>query len=122
MNHYKLILPEHLNHHDKLFGGNMLKWIDEFAYITANIEFPGYTFLTKALDNVVFLKSVSVGEIVCFKVHRQRLGNTSVQYSVKAFGTKDEKTLDEVIFETKITFVSVDENNNKVAIDTTRNA
>jgi hypothetical protein len=40
MEYYKLILPEHLNHHGKLFGGNTLKWIDEFAYITASQEFP----------------------------------------------------------------------------------
>lgn len=117
MNHYKLILPEHLNHHGNLFGGNMLKWIDEFAYITANIELPGNTFLTKALDNVVFRKSVVMGEIVCFTITRHHLGTTSVQYNVKAFGTQDKEKRDEVIFETRITFVAVDNQGNKLAIN-----
>jgi len=31
MNQYKLALPEHLNHYGYLFGGNMLKWVDEYA-------------------------------------------------------------------------------------------
>ncbi len=109
MDHYKLVLPEHLNHHGYLYGGNMLKWIDEFAYITVNQEFPGHNFLTMALDNVVFRKSVSMGEIIRFRVERTHLGTTSVQYSVKAYGTRHHAQPDEVLFETRITFVAVDE-------------
>jgi acyl-CoA hydrolase len=48
MEHYKVILPAHLNHYGYLFGGHMLQWIDEFAYITANQEFPGNNFVTVA--------------------------------------------------------------------------
>ncbi len=29
MDHHKLVLPEFLNHHGFLFGGYLLKWIDE---------------------------------------------------------------------------------------------
>lgn len=117
MEHYKLVLPEHLNHHGNLFGGNMLKWIDELAYITANQEFPGHTFLTMALDNVVFRKSLSMGEIVRFVINRCHMGKTSVQYNVKAYGTRRHKHKDEILFETRITFVSVDENGNKKEIE-----
>lgn len=117
MEHYKLVLPEHLNHHGNLFGGNMLKWIDELAYITANQEFPGHTFLTKALDNVVFHKALSLGEIVRFVIDRCHLGKTSVQYNVKAYGTRQHKQADEILFNTKITFVSVDDNGNKKKIE-----
>jgi len=105
MQHFKLILPEHLNHHGKLFGGNMLKWIDEFAYITATQEFPLNTFLTKALDNVVFRKAVS-----------SHLGKTSVVYNVKTFGTRVNEQVSEILFETRITFVAVDDNGNKAEI------
>lgn len=116
MEHYKLILPEHLNHHGNLFGGNMLKWIDELAYITANQEFPGHTFLTIALDNVVFRKALSMGEIIRFVITRCHLGKTSVQYNVKAYGTRHHKQANEILFETKITFVSVDDDGNKKEI------
>lgn len=116
MEHYKLILNEHLNHHGYLYGGYMLKWIDEFSYITANQEFPGNNFVTVALDNVAFRQPVSGGEIVKFSIERIRLGNTSVQYGVKAFGTSRHSRPDDIIFETKITFVAVDENGNKQTI------
>jgi len=116
MQHFKLILPEHLNHHGKLFGGNMLKWIDEFAYITATQEFPFNTFLTKALDNVVFCKAVSSGEIVRFDISLAHLGHTSLAYNVKAFGTRVNDQCSEVLFETRITFVAVDEDGNKAEI------
>ncbi len=113
MEHYKLILTEHLNHHGYLYGGYMLKWIDELAYITANQQFPGNTFLTIALDNVVFRKSVRAGEIIRFLVDCARLGTTSVKYNVKAYGTRFHEKPDEVLFETRITFVSVDDKGKK---------
>ncbi len=116
--YYKLIIPEHLNHHDKLFGGNTLKWIDEFAYITASLEFPGNNFLTIALDNVVFRKAVCRGEIMRFVITLNYLGRTSVQYNVRTFGTRENKDVDEVLFETKITFVAVDSDGNKTPIKT----
>jgi acyl-CoA hydrolase len=94
----------------------MLKWIDEFAYITANQELPGNNFVTIALDNVTFRKRVNLGEIVRFSVERTHLGNSSVQYSVRAFGTRRHTEPADVIFETKITFVAVDEDGNKQTI------
>jgi len=116
VDHYKLILPEHLNHDGYLFGGNMLKWIDEFAYITANQEFPGNRFVTIALDNVAFHHPVAGGEIIRFDVQRARSGTTSVQYNVKVFGTRRHACPETILFETKITFVNVDRDGKKQAI------
>ena len=120
MEHYKLIMPEILNHLGYLYGGYMLKWIDEFAYITANQEFPGNNFLTIAVDNVIFRKSVRSGEIIRFLVEREKLGTTSVQYKVRAYGTRLHNQPDEVLFETHITFVAVDESGVKRPITRTK--
>lgn len=113
MEHYKLILPEHLNHDGMLFGGNMLKWIDEFAYITASREFPDNRFVTVALDNVAFHHAVAGGEIIRFVVELNRLGKTSAQYNVRAFGTRRHSCPETILFETRITFVAVDEAGHK---------
>jgi acyl-CoA hydrolase len=113
LDHYKLILPEHLNHDGFLFGGNMLKWIDEFGYITANHEFPGNRFVTIALDNVAFHQPVAGGEIIRFDVTRYRLGRTSVQYEVRVFGTRRQACPETILFETRITFVNVDNGGKK---------
>ena len=41
MDNHKLVMPEHLNHYGYLFGGNLLQWVDEYAYIANVPEHPG---------------------------------------------------------------------------------
>ncbi|MEI7902842.1 MAG: acyl-CoA thioesterase, partial [bacterium] len=38
---YKLVMPEHMNHYGLLFGGNLLKWVDETAWMAASLDYPG---------------------------------------------------------------------------------
>ena len=54
MQHRKLVLPEFLNDQGFLFGGNLLKWVDESAYITASLEFPDNRLVTVSLSEVIF--------------------------------------------------------------------
>ena len=109
MENYKLVLPEHLNQFGYLFGGNLLKWVDEIAWIAASLDFPGCKFVTIGMDKVEFRKSIKEGSILRFLVERIRIGNTSVQYTVKVFN-EDIKTGDEKsVFSTNVTFVNVDE-------------
>lgn len=113
MEHYKLVMPEHLNHHGFLYGGQLLKWIDEAAYITANLELPGNQLVTVALDNVAFKHRIENGKIVCFRIELVRVGNTSVEYRVTALDDVIEKGDERILFETNITFVNVDESGAK---------
>ena len=73
MINHKLVLPEHLNHYGYLFGGYLLHWVDEYAYITANLDFPGHRFVTIGLDNVVFRKSIRLGSVLKFDINRTRM-------------------------------------------------
>ena len=116
MKHYKLILPEFLNEQGVLFGGYLLKWIDEVAYITASLDLPGNRFVTVSLDNVVFRKPINVGYILCFDVVRSKLGTTSVRYEIKVHNAKDPSTKNELLFETHIVFVNVNAQGKKEAI------
>ncbi len=115
MNHYKFVISEHLNHYGTLYGGNLLKWIDEVGYITANVEYPNNRFVTIALDNVEFRHRIEVGAILRFAVEQQRLGSSSLTYQVKVFPAHDRKESHKVLFETNITFVNIDENGKKAA-------
>lgn len=116
MDFYRLVLPQHLNHHGSLFGGHMLQWIDEFAYIAANLEFPGRQFVTVALDHVEFRHRIYNGQILKFDIRRDRLGTTSVRYNVKVYGERLGGDREKVLFETHIVFVNVDNDGNKSAI------
>lgn len=117
MDHYKLVLPEHLNHYGYLFGGNLLQWIDEIGYIAANLQFPGHEFVTIGLDNVVFKQSIKLGSILKFESNLIKLGNTSATYNVKVSCEDRDTGSIAQVFETNITFVSIDKTGNKKPIN-----
>ena len=116
MINHKLVLQEHLNHYGYLFGGWLLHWVDEYGWITANLDFPGHRFVTIGLDRVIFKKSIRLGSVLKFNIDRERLGRTSVSYDVKVYSDSIESGDEELVFETKITFVNVDEAGDKQAI------
>jgi acyl-CoA hydrolase len=74
MESYKLVLPEHLNHYGYLYGGNLLKWVDEIGWIAASRDYPGYNFVTVAMDRVEFRKSVREGTILRFEALKTDVG------------------------------------------------
>ncbi len=116
MENYKLVLPEHLNHYGFLFGGALLQWVDEIAYISASLDYPGCNFVTVGMDKVEFRKTVMEGSILKFNVQKTRVGNTSLEYSVNVFKQDVKKGTGENIFSTKITFVRIDENGQKIQL------
>ena len=105
-----------MNDQGSLFGGYLLKWIDEFAYITACIEHPGNRFATIGLKNVEFHHPIALGEILRFQVTQTRKGNTSVQYEVQVYGEKEAASAETSLFETTITFVNVQQDGGKAPI------
>jgi acyl-CoA hydrolase len=115
MENHKLVLPQHLNHYGFLFGGDLLKWVDEYAYVAATMEFPGSNFVTVAMDKVVFKKSVREGSILKFIVDKTREGTTSVQYEVRVYHGNSRQDED-LIFSTGVTLVRVDERGRKIPL------
>ncbi|MFQ5442713.1 MAG: acyl-CoA thioesterase [Thermodesulfobacteriota bacterium] len=116
MTNHKLVLPEHLNHYGYLFGGYLLHWVDEYAYIAANLDFPGHRFVTVALDNVVFRKSIRMGSVLKFDIERTSKGETSATYSVRVLCDSIETVREELVFDTNITFVNINEEGKKEPI------
>ncbi|NLZ63686.1 MAG: acyl-CoA thioesterase [Lentisphaerae bacterium] len=116
MDFYTLVRPEHLNHYNYLFGGVLLQWIDEFAYIAAIRQFPAARFVTRAMDKVSFHKSVNNGALLRFQVTRERLGTTSVSYRVQVWGRDFQEIQENEVFETVVTMVSVDPDGKKTPL------
>ncbi|MEC9056724.1 MAG: acyl-CoA thioesterase [Verrucomicrobiota bacterium] len=114
METHRLVLPEDLNHYGFLFGGRLLRWIDEASWIAASLDFPSCRFVTIAMDEVVFRHSVREGTIISIRSEQRKVGTTSVTYEVTVclgkMGDGDP------IFTTRVTFVNVDERGEKVPI------
>jgi len=119
MDHYKIVLPADLNDYGSLFGGTLLKWVDEIAYIRVSLDFPGQHFVTIGLDNVEFRHPIREGQILRFSCEKSRVGKTSVTYYVKVYAARYQTESEQVLFENNISFVCVDGQGNKKLIEKT---
>lgn len=114
METHRLVLPGDLNQYGSLFGGSLLAWVDEAAWIAASADFPHCQFVTIAMDKVEFRRGVSDGTILRIVSIMSRKGSSSVTYDVRVFDLK--KTPEIPVFHTKVTFVSVNDRGEKRAI------
>ena len=79
-----LICPAHINHYGRLFGGQLLKWIDELAGIVA-IRHCGATVTTAAIDNLQFKAPAYTGDMIVLQGMVTYVGRTSMEVRVDTF-------------------------------------
>lgn len=118
METYCLVRPEHLNHHGYLFGGQLLRWADEFAWLAASKDFTGKVLVTRAMDSSEFRKRVVNGAILRFSIKQKKRGESSVTYSVEVYADEPGSSAEVFVFYTCITFVAVDEQGYKTSLAT----
>ncbi|HOT62501.1 MAG TPA: acyl-CoA thioesterase [Treponemataceae bacterium] len=116
MDAYALVRTEHLNHQGKLFGGQLLKWVDEFAWLAAARDYCGSVLVTRAMDMSDFKFGVPNGSILRFHMERARVGSTSVTYSVDVFAEIPGFESEMPIFSNRVTFVAIDAEGNKTPL------
>ncbi len=109
MNNFTIVRPEHLNHHGYLFGGVMLKWVDENAWLTAAREYPGCNLVTIGMEACRFKHRVENGSILRFHTQKMRQGTTSVTYNVAVYADAPGARSEKEVFSTAVTFVRLDE-------------
>lgn len=79
-----LICPAHINHYGRLFGGNLLKWIDELAGIVA-IRHSGGIVTTAAIDNLQFKAPAYTGDMIVLQGMVTYVGRTSMEIRVDTY-------------------------------------
>lgn len=79
-----LICPAHINHYGRLFGGQLLKWIDELAGIVA-IRHCGGTVTTAAIDNLQFQAPAYTGDMIVLQGMVTGVGRTSMEVRVDTY-------------------------------------
>lgn len=103
----KLIKYEDLNAKGTLFGGQVLKWIDEEAAIFCMCQLTDKNIVTKAMSEVNFVSSAKLGDIVEIGCELVQFGKTSITIACEVRNKDTKKTIIRV---DKITFVCIDEN------------
>ena len=78
------VRPTHINHYGRLFGGQLLYWIDELAGIVA-MRHCGSTITTAAIDNLQFKAPAHVGDMIVLQGEVTYVGNTSMEVRVDTY-------------------------------------
>jgi len=74
----KWVRPEDLNANGSLFGGSLLRWIDEEAAIYAIVQLGNYRVVTKLISEINFEASAELGDLVEMGLIATHFGRTSL--------------------------------------------
>lgn len=97
----KWVRPEDLNANNTLFGGSLLKWIDEEAAIYAIIQLGNGRAVTKYISEINFVSSAGQGDLIEMGLTATRFGRTSLamRAEVRNMITRQSLlTIEEIVF------------------------
>ncbi len=101
----KWIKPEDLNPNGTLFGGSLLKWIDEEAAIYAILQLDNNKVVTKYISEIDFVSSAREGEIIELGMTATHFGRTSLTLRCEVRNKLTRKT---ILVIDKLVFVNLD--------------
>ena len=105
----KLIKPENLNANNTLFGGELLRWIDEEAGIYTMTKLKSQKVVTKYISEINFVSSAEQGDVIEIGMEFVSIGRTSITMKCLVRNLFSQKT---IISIDKIVFVRVDNDEN----------
>lgn len=97
----KWIRPEDLNANGTLFGGSLLKWIDEEATIYTILQLGTRKVVTKIISEINFVSSAIEGDIVEMGLVASQFGRTSITMRAEVRNMITQKsilTIDHIVF------------------------
>lgn len=112
---FKVIIPNTLNDHKTLFGGEALKWMDEVAYITA-IRFTRNKMVTVSTDKIKFLKPVKSGTIVEVVGKIVNVGTVKIDVLVDIYMEEMYDDCRQKVITGQFTFAALNNENKPIAI------
>jgi acyl-CoA hydrolase len=107
----KWVKPEDLNPNGTLFGGSLLKWIDEEAAIYAICQLDNHRVVTKYMSEINFLSSAVQGDIIEMGIVATQFGTTSITLYCEV---RNKITRQSILTIDKIVFVNIDQDFNPV--------
>ena len=105
----KAVFPDTTNHHDTLFGGTALQWMDEVSFIAAT-RFSRQSIVTVSSDKIDFKHPVPAGSVVELIADVVEVGRTSLKVRVDMFVEDLYKDGCEKAITGFFSFVAIDEN------------
>lgn len=97
----KWVRPEDLNANGTLFGGSLLRWIDEEAAIYAIVQLGNGNAVTKYMSEINFVSSATQGDLIEMGLTATRFGRTSLTMRAEVrnmFTRSSILTIDRIVF------------------------
>ena len=111
----EIVLPQHTNAIGSVFGGTVMAWIDVCAAIVAQ-RHCGRIAVTAAVDDLVFLAPLRVGEVVRLAGRVNATFRSSLEVEVQV-EREDARTMDRTLCVTALlTFVSIGDDGKPSAV------
>ena len=103
----KLVKPGDLNANNTLFGGALLRWIDEEAGIYAMSKVKDQKVVTKFMSEINFISKAKQGDIVEIGLALSSVGRSSLTFNCHV---RNLLTKESILAIDQIVMVHVDEN------------
>jgi acyl-CoA hydrolase len=108
----KMIAHKDLNSNGTLFGGRVLDWIDEEAYIYCSCQLNNDRVVTRSMSGVDFNSSAIRGDIIEIGMETIQFGKTSITIRCDVRNKRTEQSITSV---DKIVFVNLGDNGKPAA-------
>ncbi|MHC1480132.1 acyl-CoA thioesterase [Frateuria aurantia] len=97
----KWVKPEDLNPNGTLFGGSLLKWIDEEAAVYVIDRLDNSRVVTKYMSEINFVSSARQGDVIELGISAIAMGRTSITLRCEVRNMISHKsilTIDSIVF------------------------
>ena len=101
----KMIAARDLNSNGTLFGGRVLDWIDEEAFIYASCQLDSDSVVTRSMSEINFIATGRLGDVIEIGMETAAFGRTSITLRCAVRNRRNRETITAV---EKIVFVLVD--------------
>ncbi len=110
----QIIMPEHINGFNRLFGGRLMEWIDIVAAVVAR-RHSGCNVTTASIDNLQFKAAAYVNSTIFLIGQITYVGNTSMEVRVSTYVEKLDG-MRYMINRAYLVLVALDENDQPVRV------
>lgn len=104
----QILMPSHINGSDRLFGGQLVEWIDVVAAVVAR-RHCGRNVTTAAIDNLQFKAGAFINNTLVLIGHITYVGSTSMEVRVDTY-VEDLQGVRKVVNRAYLVMVALDEN------------
>ncbi len=102
----KWVKPEDLNPNGTLFGGSLLKWIDEEAAIYVITQLNNQRVVTKLISEINFVSSAREGDVIELGITATEFGRTSISLRCEV---RNKITRESILTINRMVFVNLSE-------------